>query len=267
MSALLRDITIGQYWPGNSYLHRLDPRTKIGATTLLVLLAFAVDRPLALAVFGVGVAGIYALSALPARMLGRGMRPLIIIVLVAVPLQLLFTPGEPLFFWGPVVVSKEGLVQSGLLVYRLIALVVITSLLTLTTPPVALTDGLERLLRPLERFRVPAHELAMVITIALRFIPLFAEEAEKIIKAQQSRGADFESGGLVKRMRAFTAVIVPLLVGAFRRADDLALAMEARCYRGGKGRTRLQEWEMGAKDYLLLLVMAAVLVAVLAGGW
>lgn len=264
---MLRDITIGQYWPGNSYLHRLDPRTKIGAVTVLVLLAFAVDRPAALAVYGAGLAGIYALSALPAKMLIRGLRPLVLIVLIAVPLQLLFTPGEPLFSWGAVAVSREGLVQSGLLLYRLTALVTVTSLLTLTTPPVALTDGLERILRPLERFRVPAHELAMVITIALRFIPLFAEEAEKIIKAQQSRGADFESGGLAKRMRAFTAVLVPLLVGAFRRADDLALAMEARCYQGGKGRTRLQEWEMGAKDYLLLFLLVFMLALTLAGGW
>ena len=197
---------------------------------------------------------IYILSGLPGIMLLKGLKPLLFLLIIALPLQIMFTPGEVVATLGPVLITREGLYQALLLSYRLAALILTTSFLTLTTSPVALTDGLERMLKPLERIKVPAHELAMMTTIALRFIPIFAEEAEKIRKAQQARGADFDSGRLIQRLRNLISILVPLLLSAFRRADDLALAMEARCYRGGENRTRLIQWRMGVPDYLTLLI-------------
>ncbi|NPV27025.1 MAG: energy-coupling factor transporter transmembrane protein EcfT [Firmicutes bacterium] len=251
---MLKDITIGQYVPGDSAVHRLDPRTKIIATGLLMMALFILEDKFGLFVLGVLLIGAQVASGLPLRMILRGLRPLLIILLIAVPLQLFLTPGQSLLYLGPFTITDQGLRLAGLLIVRLIFLIILTSLLTLTTSPIALTDGLERLLTPLKRIRVPAHELAMMTTIALRFIPIFAEEAEKIIKAQKARGANFEGGGVVQRGKNLVAVLVPLLVSAFRRAEDLALAMEARCYQGGEKRTRLYQPQMTGLDYLVIAV-------------
>lgn len=249
---MLKDITIGQYIPGNSLVHQMDPRSKIIVTGLLMTALFIFEDKLGLLILGGLLLGVQALARVPLRLLLRGLRPLIFILVIAVPLQLLLTPGEPISYLGPFAVTREGVRLAGLLMVRLVFLIILTSLLTLTTSPIALTDGLERLLNPLKRIRVPAHELAMMTTIALRFIPIFADEGEKIIKAQKARGADFDSGGLVQRGKHLVAILVPLLVGAFRRAEDLAMAMESRCYQGGAKRTRLYQPRMTQTDYLAL---------------
>jgi len=262
---VLKDITVGQYLPGDSFLHRLNPRTKIVVTTLLMVAIFLIVDGPGLVGLGLLLGLIYVLSGLPGLMLLKGLRPLVLILIIALPLQILFTPGEVLYYLGPFMVTREGIYQASLLTYRLAALIMLTSFLTLTTSPVALTDGLERILKPLEKIRVPAHELALMSTIALRFIPIFAEEAEKIMKAQKARGADFDSGNLLVRVRNLVSILVPLLISAFRRADELAMAMEARCYRGGDNRTRLNLWRMRLPDYLTLILGVGVLTYALLG--
>lgn len=253
------DLTIGMYMPGDSLVHRLDSRTKLAAVTLLMVAIFlAVDWPGIIALTALLLIA-YHTARLPWGLALAGFRPLIWILVIALPLQLLLTPGEPWFSLGPLTVTWEGVVQSGWLLFRLGALIFTASLLTLTTSPVALSDGLEKLLKPLERVRLPAHELAMVITIALRFIPLFSEEADKISKAQKARGAELDSGRLTKRIKAVASILVPLLVGAFRRADELAVAMESRCYRGGQGRTRLRSESWSSKDFIVLAAALALL--------
>ncbi|NLY30462.1 MAG: energy-coupling factor transporter transmembrane protein EcfT [Firmicutes bacterium] len=251
--ATFRHITIGQYIPGESLLHRLDPRTKILVTLLLVVGLFFIDTYL-----GYGLAALYIAlaifrSGIPPRFLFRGLRPVIIIILLTFMLNSFMTEGEILWQWGFLTLTKEGLSKGGMLAIRLILLIVGTSILTLTTSPLALTDGLESLLRPGKRIGIPAHELAMMMTIALRFIPTLLEETEKIMKAQMARGADFESGNLLQRARSLLPLLVPLFVSAFRRADDLAVAMEARCYRGGEGRTKLKQLAFHTTDFLVLV--------------
>ncbi|MDH7478526.1 MAG: energy-coupling factor transporter transmembrane component T [Syntrophomonadaceae bacterium] len=258
-----RDLTIGMYVAGDSVIHRLAASTKILVTALLMAAVFLVASWPAMAVLTVLLALAYRLTGLPWGLMLAGMRPLLFILAIALPLQVLLTAGEPWFYLGPLAVTGDALVQSGWLIFRLAALLFVTSLLTLTTSPVALADGLEGLLKPLERVKVPAHELAMIITIALRFIPLFSEEADKVSKAQKARGASLESGGLAQRLRSLVAILVPLLVGAFRRADELAVAMESRCYRGGQGRTRLHPETRDGRDWLALAVgLALFLLAV-----
>jgi len=257
---VLKDITLGQYVPGNSPVHRLDPRTKIlGASLFIVLLFLAKGLPgyLAVTAFSVLVVG---LSSIPLSYLLRGLRPLLFLLVLTVGLQVFLTPGTPIWHWGPLVATREGVSLGIFLSYRLVLLVFVTSLLTLTTSPIALTDGLERLLQPFKRLGVPAHELAMMMTIALRFIPTSLEEADKIMKAQMARGADFETGNPLQRARGLVPLLVPLFVGAFRRADELAMAMEARCYRGGEGRTRLKQLRFAFVD-LGALVAVTLLTA------
>lgn len=260
--AVLKDITLGQYVPGSSPVHRLDPRTKLLGATAFVALLFAargLAGYLAVTVFALLVV---LLSAIPVSYLLRGLRPLLFLLLLTLVLQVFLTPGTPIWHWRFLVATREGLAQGIFLGYRLVLLVFVTSLLTLTTSPIALTDGLERLLSPFKRFGVPAHELAMMMTIALRFIPTLLEEADKIMKAQMARGADFESGNPIQRVRGLVPLLVPLFVGAFRRADELAMAMEARCYRGGEGRTRLKQLRFSGLDLGALLVFAALTAAV-----
>ncbi|NPV91710.1 MAG: energy-coupling factor transporter transmembrane protein EcfT [Firmicutes bacterium] len=246
------DLTIGMYMPGDSLVHRLESRTKLAAVCLTMVAIFlAVDWPGVIALTALLLLA-YRAASLPWGLALAGFRPLLWILVIALPLQLLLTAGEPLLSLGSLTVTREGVIQSGWLLFRLGALVFTASLLTLTTSPVALADGLEKLLKPLERVKLPAHELAMVITIALRFIPLFSEEADKISKAQKARGAEIDSGRLTKRIKALASILVPLLVGAFRRADELAIAMESRCYRGGRGRTRLRRETWGRGDFITL---------------
>ncbi|NMB25518.1 MAG: energy-coupling factor transporter transmembrane protein EcfT [Firmicutes bacterium] len=248
-----RNITIGQYIPGDSILHQLDPRTKILVTLLLVIGLFFIDS-----FWGYGAVAVYIglailLSGIPPRFLFRGLRPVLAIIILTFVLNSFMTEGEPIWQWGFLVLTKDGLVRGGMLAVRLILLIVGTSILTLTTSPIALTDGLESLLNPGKKMGIPAHELAMMMTIALRFIPTLLEEAEKIMKAQMARGADFESGNLIQRAKSLLPLLVPLFVSAFRRADELAVAMEARCYRGGEGRTKLNLLVFRAVDYLALV--------------
>lgn len=258
----LNAVTVGQYFPGNSFLHRLDPRTKI---LIVLVLSVAIFLPkawpgytlLALLV----LAGV-ALAQVPLLFILRGLRPIVIFLAITVLFNAFLTPGEPIFVIGSWDITREGLVLSVVAAARLIMLVVVASLLTLTTSPIRLTDGFERLLRPLSPIGVPAHELALMMTIALRFIPTLTDEADRIMKAQAARGADFQSGNAVSRIKGLVPVMVPLFVAAFRRADDLATAMEARGYRGGKGRTKMRELAFTGRDAAALLLIGAVLAGV-----
>jgi len=258
-------VTIGQYFPGNSLLHRIDPRVKI---TGVLLLSVAIFLPRAWPGYLASILFtliLVALSRVPLRLILRGLRPILIFLVITAAFNLFLTPGEPLFRLGPLTATRDGLVMVGVTTTRLLLLVIIASLLTLTTSPIRLTDGLERMLRPLRPIGVPAHELALMMTIALRFIPTLAEEADRIMRAQQARGASFSSGSLMARVRSLVPVLVPLFVAAFRRADELATAMEARGYRGGDGRTRMYELVFAPRDGVALAVLVGfvVLVAVL----
>ena len=267
---MFKDITLGQYFPGNSPVHRLDPRTKLLLMIAYIVAVFIVkDMWLFLAV-GAFVAGVTLLAQVPLSYLWRSLKPLRWILLFMFVLNLLMIKtGEPLWDWWILHITTGGVRQACYIALRLVLLVAGTSLMTLTTTPIALTDGLERLLKPLSVFRFPAHELAMMMTIALRFIPTLLEEADKIMKAQLSRGADLESGNLFQRAKAMVPILVPLFISAFRRADELAMAMESRCYHGGAGRTRMHVLSFAGRDALAAAVtlgLIALIVAVQALG-
>lgn len=255
---MLSNITMGQYYPTDSIVHRLDPRVKI-----LLTIAFIVGIFLVHSLWGYALALVFVyfmarLSHVPFKMLMRGLRPLRFILVLTFVLNLFFSgEGTILWQWSFITITHEGLSRAVHYCLRLLFLVIGTSLLTLTTSPVSLSDGLELLLSPLKVIHFPAHELAMMMTIALRFIPTLLEEADKIMKAQMARGADFESGNLLARAKAMVPLLVPLFVSAFRRAGDLAMAMESRCYRGGEGRTRLRVLKLTRADLYASLVMAA----------
>lgn len=257
---MLKDITIGQYIPGQSLVHNLDPRTKILSAVIFMIALFSVKTPLGYISMGIFTFLVVWLSHIPLHYLLRGLKPVLIIIVFTITLHLFLTPGTEIFRWGIFKITLEGVRQGVFMGLRLVFLVFITSLLTLTTSPISLTDGLEYLLSPGRRFGLPAHELAMMMSIALRFIPTLLEETEKIMKAQMARGADFESGNLWRRAKNMVPLLVPLFVSAFRRADDLAMAMEARCYRGGTGRTRLKELVMYSRDYITLSFMICFLI-------
>ena len=237
---MLRDVTLGQYFPGHSAVHRMDPRTKILITIgyiVVLFIAKGVAAYLAVIAF-LGTA--MAISRISPKVAMKGMKPLIFVIALTAFLNLFYTDGDPLFSFWIFTVTRQGLVTAVFMVIRIILLITGTFLLTYTTSPILLTDGIERLLTPLKKIKVPAHELAMMMTIALRFIPTLIEEADKIMSAQKARGADFESGNLFQRAKALVPLLVPLFISAFRRADELAVAMECRCYRGGEGRTRMR---------------------------
>ncbi len=247
---MLKDITIGQYYPGDSPIHKLDPRVKLFAVTLFIIAIFFIHRfvsylPL---VFFIGV--VIAISKIPPKSVLKGLKPLFFIIGITVFFNLILTPGEVIYRIWFLNITREGIRQASFMALRLIFLVTGTSLLTLTTSPIALTDGIESALSPFKRIGVPSHELAMMMSIAIRFIPTLMEETEKIMKAQMARGADFESGNVIRRARNLVPLLVPLFVNAFRRADELATAMEARCYRGGEGRTRLKPLQMRKSDWI-----------------
>ena len=257
---MLKDITMGQYYPSDSMVHRLDPRMKIVLTVMMIVAVFMVHGLIG---YGLILGFVYMashLAKIPFKLLVRGLRPLRFILILTFLLNLLFSTGETmLLHWGIIKISVEGLSQAVHYSLRLMFLVVGTSMLTLTTSPVSLADGLELLLSPLKKIRFPAHELAMMMTIALRFIPTLLEETDKIMKAQMARGADFESGNLLQRAKAMVPLLVPLFVSAFRRAGDLAMAMEARCYHGGENRTRLRVLKVTKNDWLALLVLCGLI--------
>lgn len=258
----LGSVTIGQYYPVESTIHRLDPRIKIIITLLFMIGLFLVRNFWGFLAFFLLVFFAIYLAQLPLKLVVRGLRPIIYFLFFTIIIHLFFTRGEILFHLGPLAVTQEG-IRNGLFVTsRLLLLVVGTSFLTLTTTPIQLTDAIEFLLKPGRKIRVPAHEIAMMITIALRFIPTLVVEAEKIMKSQMARGADFESGNVLRRARNYIPLLIPLFIGAFRRADELALAMEARLYRGGEGRTRLRELQMELKDWLGFVVSTVFIIAV-----
>jgi energy-coupling factor transport system permease protein len=258
---LTRYVTIGQYIPRDSPVHRLDPRTKIAAVTLMMVAIFVVRDFFGYALLALFLLGVVLAARIPLGYMLRALRPILFLLILTVVLNVFFSGiqgGTVLVRLGPAVVTKEALLRAMFVGARLIGLVLVTSLLTYTTSPVELTDGLERLLRPFRRIGVPAHELAMMMTIALRFIPTLLQETEKIMKAQMARGAEFDRGGILRRARAMVPILVPLFVSAFRRADELALAMEARCYRGGEGRTRLRQLRFAPRDAVAVVVTVAV---------
>ncbi|MCD2435661.1 energy-coupling factor transporter transmembrane protein EcfT [Acidaminococcus sp. NSJ-142] len=252
---MLTDITLGQYYPGNSCIHRLDPRTKILSVLFYMVMVFMADSPLS---YGLLIALIFLgtlLAKLPAGLLLRSLKPLWVIILLTMGIHFVTDPGKVLWSWKFITLTEEGIILGIKMSLRLVLLLLISSLMTFTTSPIVLTDGIESLLRPFKKIGVPAHELAMMMTIALRFIPTLLEETDRIMKAQMSRGADFSSGNIMKRARNMLPILIPLFISAFRRADELALAMEARCYRGGEGRTRMNELVYKKGDGAAALVM------------
>ena len=260
---MLKDITLGQYFPGTSLAHRLDPRTKLLLTVIYIVALFCAKSffsylLIALVLFtGIKVSGVAP------KALVRGLKPILFIICFTAVLNLFYTPGETLASFWIFKITKEGIFTAFFMVLRITMLIMGTFLLTYTTSPIALTDGMEALLGPLKRVRVPVHELAMMMSIALRFIPTLIEETDKIMSAQKARGADFESGNLIERAKALVPILVPLFISAFRRADALAVAMECRCYHGGEGRTKLHVLRYKPRDYLVLAAYAAVLAGVL----
>ncbi len=266
---MLSDIMLGQYFPGNSFVHRLDPRSKIILTLTFITSIFLASNYIAYLTVGLFICLIVAVSGIPAKIVLRSIKPLWIILLLTAGIHLFMTPGKTLVEWGPLSITEEGIKQAVQMSARLIYLILISSLLTFTTSPIALTDAIERLLSPLKRIKLPVHELAMMMTIALRFVPTLLEETDRIMKAQMARGADFSSGNIIKRAQNLVPILVPLFISAFRRADELATAMEARCYRGGDNRTRMKELNLGLNDAVatLTILMLVVALAWLRWGW
>lgn len=261
---MLKDITIGQFFPGNSVVHRLDPRFKIIITALLITMLFCARDAAGLAVGTVFLILAFLISGIPMKMMLKGLKPIIPIVIITSILNLFFIEGNIVFKLWIIKITDNGIETSVFMIVRIICLIAGTSLLTYTTSPIILTDAIERLMSPLKKIKMPVHELAMMMTIALRFIPTLIEETDKIISAQKARGADMESGGLIQRAKALVPVLIPLFVSAFRRAEELALAMECRCYHGGEGRTRLKQLHSGISDYTALMISILFLDLVIA---
>lgn len=258
---MLKDITIGQYVKGNSILHRLDPRTKIFGMLAIMVALFLVNNWVGLVYAAVVVFAMLYLSQVPMKFYIKGIRPLLFILIFTAGIQIFLTPGTILWQWGILHITAEGVRLAIFMCSRLVLLVMTTSALTLTTTPIVLTDAVENLLSPFKRVGVPAHELAMMMTIALRFIPTLIDETDKIMKAQTARGASFDEGGLMNRARALLPILVPLFLSAINRATELAMAMEARCYyHGGEGRTRLHELSYAGRDRVAGVILVAILV-------
>ncbi len=245
---MLSDMTLGQYYPGDSFLHRMDPRAKILCTMIFIVAIFLAHSLWAYLLVAAFTLGAIAISGVPVKMVWKAIKPLWVILVFTMLIHILTTPGTEIFSWKFIHISEEGVRNGIVMTLRLVFLIAFSSLLTYTTSPIVLTDGIEALLMPFRRFGVPAHELAMMMTIALRFIPTLLEETDRIMKAQSSRGADFVNGNLWQRAKNMIPLLVPLFISAFRRADDLATAMEARCYRGGEGRTKMHQLAYTYRD-------------------
>lgn len=259
---MMRDVTLGQFFPGKSILHRLDPRMKIVLLVAFIVLIFCTGNYFSLAFTAAVVALTVLLSGVPTKMYLKSVKTIVFIVIFTSVLNLLYGTGDVLWSWGFLKITTGGIRNAIFVTVRIISLILVSSGLTFTTSPTDLTDALERLLKPLGFFKIRVHEIAMMMTIALRFIPTLLEETDKIMQAQKARGADMESGGIIKRVKALVPVLVPLFVSAFRRAYDLATAMECRCYQGGSGRTRMKSLHMGAIDVKVALFMFFVVCAV-----
>lgn len=260
---MFKNLTIGQHYPVESAVHNLDPRVKIILTFVFIISLFLIDSFFAYLYVLAFLTVAILTSKVPVKFVLRGLKPIFMIIAITFIINLLMTPGKIIFQAGFIKITEEGLTQAGFMAIRLTLLIMGTSMLTLTTSPIILTDGIESLLNPFKRLGVPAHELAMMMTIALRFIPTLMEETEKIMKAQKSRGADFESGNIINRAKNLVPLLVPLFISAFRRADELAMAMEARCYRGGDNRTRMRQLKIGAGDYVAVLFFIIYLTAII----
>ena len=260
----LKDITLGQYFPGNSILHRLDPRTKILLTAMYIVALFLAKQLVGYGIMMVVLASAIAVSKVKLKTIFRGLKPIMMIIVITAFLNLFWTPGQTIWKWGFLNLTVEGIWSAIFMVLRISMLILCTFLLTYTTSPILLTDGLENLMGPLKKIHVPVHELSMMMSIALRFIPTLIEETDKIMSAQKARGADFETGNILQRAKAMIPLLVPLFISAFRRADELAVAMECRCYHGGDGRTKLHPLRYQRRDYTTLLLGAVVLAAVIA---
>lgn len=264
---MIRDITLGQYYPEQSVIHRLDARTKILGTLLYIIEVFLVNSfaGFGLVILALGI--LIGISRVPVRFIFKGLKAVMFIILLTFVLNLFMFDGTVLWHWKFLTITYEGLYRSCFMALRLILLIIGTSMLTLTTKPMELTDGLEKLLKPFNRLGLPSHEIALMMSIALRFIPTLLEETDKIMKAQQARGADFESGSLIQRVKNMIPILIPLFVGSFRIAQDLALAMEARCYHGGVGRTRMKEIVFSRRDGVAGVLLAVFLGIVIASRW
>ena len=260
---MLKDITLGQYFPGTSIAHRLDARCKLLLVALYIAALFTANGWISYALVITVTILAVAVSRIPPKALLRGLKPVMIIIIFTAILNLFFTTGTPLLKLGPVTVTREGAVRAVFMVLRITLLIFGTFLLTYTTAPIALTDGMESLFSPLKKLKVPVHEMSMMMSMALRFIPTLIEETDKIMSAQKARGADFESGNLFQRAKALLPLLVPLFVSAFRRADELAIAMESRCYHGGEGRTRMKQLKWHTRDTIAMLLGIALLAAVI----
>lgn len=260
---MLRDITLGQYFPGDTVAHRLDPRTKLALVVLYIVGLFMAKNWISYGLVFLVTIACMAVSHIKLKTLTKGLKPLIIIIVLTAVLNLFYTPGTQIIEGVPM--TWEGLKKAFLLVMRIMMLISGTFLLTYTTSPIALTDGLEKAMSPLKRLRFPVHEMSMMMSMALRFIPTLTEETDKIMSAQKARGADFETGNLLQRAKALIPILVPLFVSAFRRADELAIAMESRCYHGGEGRTRMKQLKYAARDFIayFLGILFVVVMAVL----
>lgn len=260
---MIRDITLGQYYPGDSWIHRLDPRIKIVATLLFIVELFIVDNFIGFGIAALALGGVIKVSKVPLSFITRGLKPVFIILMFTFLLNMFFTDGRILFQLGFIKITYEGLIRAVFMGIRLVLLIIGSSMLTLTTRPLSLSDGIERLLSPFSKIGVPAHEIAMMMSIALRFIPTLLEETDKIMKAQQARGADFETGNLVQKAKSMIPILVPLFISAFRIAQDLAMAMEARCYHGGSNRTRLHEMKLRKNDYVAITMLIVFLIVII----
>lgn len=260
---MLKDITLGQYFPGTSVLHRLDPRMKLLLVMMLIVNIFVAQTPAAYLVAAAMIGMAVSISGIPLRLILKGVKPLLFIIILTTLINMFYTQGEILWEFWIFKITAEGLYRSGTMIVRIILLVIGTSLLTYTTSPLMLTDGLERVLSPLKKIKVPVHEFSLMMTIALRFIPTLIEEVDKITCAQKARGSDLETGNLMQKTRALVPILVPLFVSSFRRADELAVAMECRCYHGGEGRTRLKEYKLEFRDFAALMVAFVFLAAII----
>ncbi|MEA5096392.1 MAG: energy-coupling factor transporter transmembrane component T [Sedimentibacter saalensis] len=261
---MFKNLTIGQHYPVESPVHNLDPRVKIIITLAFLVSLFLIDSFSTYLIVVVFLTAAITISKVPVKFVIKGLRPILMIIIITFVINLLMTPGRIIFQAGFIKITEEGLKQAGFMAIRLTLLIMGTSLLTLTTSPIILTDGIESLLKPFKRLGLPAHELAMMMTIALRFIPTLMEETEKIMKAQKSRGADFESGNIMSRAKNLVPLLVPLFISAFRRADELAMAMEARCYRGGENRTRMRQLKISKGDYAASFIFIVYFATVIA---
>ena len=259
----LKDITLGQYFPGDSVIHKMDPRTKLLFTVFYIVALFTAKGLLAYGLLMAVLAGCIAVSKVHLKTILRGMKPILFIIILTAILNLFYTPGRTLVRFWIFTITAEGIWAAVYMILRISMLITCTFLLTYTTSPILLTDGLEKLLGPLKKIKVPVHELSMMMSIALRFIPTLIEETDKIMSAQKARGADFDTGNLFQKAKALVPLLVPLFISAFRRADELAVAMECRCYHGGEGRTRLRQLKFASRDYIALLGSAVLVAAVI----